>query len=66
MKKNTPNFLRPCTKGKRQHKDMTFWNWGPTTIWHYCMSLILKVKKSLHPSRGWDECEHGMEETAEG
>ena len=29
---------------------MKFWNCGPTTIWHYCMSLILKVKKSLHPS----------------
>ena len=47
---NTPNFLRPCTQGKRQHKDMKFWNWGPTTIWHNCMSLILKVKKSLHPN----------------
>ena len=31
---------------------MKFWNWGPTTIWHYCMSLILKVKKSLHPTIG--------------
>ena len=31
-------------------KTWNFWNWGPTTIWHYCMSLILKVKKSLHPS----------------
>ena len=29
---------------------MKFWNWGPTTIWHNCMSLILKVKKSLHPN----------------
>ena len=31
---NSPNFLRPCDQGKRQHKDMQFWNWGPTTIWH--------------------------------
>ena len=23
---------------------------GPTTIWHCCISLILKVKKSMHPS----------------
>ena len=29
---------------------MKFWNRGPTTICHYCMSLILKVKKSLHPN----------------
>ena len=29
---------------------MKFWNWGPTTIGHYCMSVILKVKKSLHPN----------------
>ena len=21
-------------QGKRQHWDVTFWNWGPTTIWH--------------------------------
>ena len=23
-----------CSKVKRQHKDMTYWNWGPTTICH--------------------------------
>ena len=21
-------------QGKRQHWDVKFWNWGPTTIWH--------------------------------
>ena len=33
---NTPNFLR-------QHKDMKFWKWGPTTILHYCMSVTFLI-----------------------
>ena len=24
--------------------------WASEVIWHYCMSLIIKVKKSLHPN----------------
>ena len=37
---------------------MKFWIWGPTTILHYCMSLILKVKKSLHPIIQWTCANH--------
>ena len=29
---------------------MKFWNWGPTTISHYCMSVTFYFSKSLHPS----------------
>ena len=47
---NTPNFLRPCTQGKRQHKDMNFWNWGPTTIWHNMTCGRNCFQKSLHPN----------------
>ena len=46
---NTPNFLRPSTQGKRQHKDMKFWNWGPTTIWHNMTCGQNCFQKSLHP-----------------
>ena len=28
---------------------MKFWNWGPTTIAHYCMSVTFYFSKSLHP-----------------
>ena len=29
---------------------MKFWNWGPTTIAHYCMSVTFYFSKSLHPT----------------
>ena len=29
---------------------MNFWNWGPTTISHYCMSVTFNFSKSLHPN----------------
>ena len=29
---------------------MKFWNWGPTTIWHYTESLAFFSSKSLHPT----------------
>ena len=58
---NTPNFLRPSTQGKRQHKDMKFWNWGPTTIWHNMTCGQNCFQKSLHPNihciLGWSDFE---------
>ena len=43
-------FLRPCNQWKRQHKDMKFWNWGPTKIWHNIESVAFYFSKSLHPT----------------
>ena len=47
---NSPNFLRPCDQGKRQLKDMKFWNWGPTIIWHNLGCIAFYFSKSLHPT----------------
>ena len=36
---------------KRQHYDMKYWNWGPTTIWHNIESVaFFSSSKSLHPT----------------
>ena len=48
---NSPNFLRPCDQGKRQLKDMKFWNWGPTIIWHNLGCVAFYFSKSLHPTK---------------
>ena len=43
-------FWRHYDQGKRQHKDMKFWNWGTKTIWHNIESLAFFLSsKSLHP-----------------
>ena len=36
-------------QGKRQLKDMIFWNWGPTIIWHSLGCIPFYFSKSLHP-----------------
>ena len=34
----------PCDQGKMQHKDMKFWNCGPTRIWHNIESVAFFFK----------------------
>ena len=41
--------LRPRTESQRQHKEIKFWHWGPTTIWHNRESVAF-FSKSLHPT----------------
>ena len=38
------------TQGKRQYKEMKFWNWGPTTIWHNIECVAFYFSKSLRPT----------------
>ena len=33
-------------------KDMKFWNWGPTIIWHNLGCVAFYFSKSLHPTVG--------------
>ena len=40
------------TQGKRQYKEMKFWNWGPTTIWHNIECVAFYFSKSLYPNVG--------------
>ena len=49
-------FLRPCDQGKRQLKDMQFWNWGPTIIWHNLGCEAFYFSKSLHPTVLYTHC----------
>ena len=44
------HFMRPCDQGKRQHKDIKFFIWGPTTFWHNIESVDFYFSKSLHPN----------------
>ena len=37
---------------KRQHYNMKFWNWGPTSIWHNIESVAF-FSKPLHPTEQW-------------
>ena len=35
-------------RGKRQHTELKFWNFGPTPIWHNIECVFFNFSKLLH------------------